>query len=170
MRARPHLSLQILVHLVALGIGFILFLIASASITASLRHVDCDTVTWSRCHVTKGLEGLNWTTTILVFICLIFVLVLGIKARSGAGVSCRTLKIASNSEVFLVAVDASRHPCQRIDVASITCSRCESKLIIQHFRISFDDFCLRSCVQCFIVTELFESFFVDVISAKQESG
>ncbi|GAA5969977.1 hypothetical protein JCM11641_000216 [Rhodosporidiobolus odoratus] len=75
----------IMFHLVAFTIAFILYLIGSSSLVALTDKVNCGDVDWSRCNITKGLVAIGWIETIFVFALLIFVLILGIKSRSGVG-------------------------------------------------------------------------------------
>jgi hypothetical protein len=42
----------VLVHLVGLGVGFILLIIGTSTITAMLRNVDCGTAAFGRCAAT----------------------------------------------------------------------------------------------------------------------
>ncbi|GAA5999338.1 uncharacterized protein JCM10292_001213 [Rhodotorula paludigena] len=80
-----HIAFGILFHLIAFVIAFILYMVGSASLTALVDGVDCGDVDWSRCNVTKGLVVIGWIETVIVFIILIIVVVLGFKARSGSG-------------------------------------------------------------------------------------
>ncbi|GAA6001191.1 hypothetical protein JCM10207_007452 [Rhodosporidiobolus poonsookiae] len=79
------LAFGIFFHLIAFGIAFILYMIGSASLVALTDKIDCSDVDWSRCGHVKALVGFGWTETIIVFVLLMLVLFLGIKARSGVG-------------------------------------------------------------------------------------
>lgn len=72
-------------HLIALGIAFILLMVGSASLVALTSDTNCDDVAWSRCGTVKGLVGVAWVETVLLFIALVLIFALGVKARSGAG-------------------------------------------------------------------------------------
>ncbi|GAA5906226.1 hypothetical protein JCM8208_000667 [Rhodotorula glutinis] len=78
----------IMFHLVAFAIAFFLYLCGASSLTAFVANRNCGIPmqTFSRCNVTKGLVAVGWIGTIWVFIILIIVLILGVKARSGAGI------------------------------------------------------------------------------------
>ena len=60
-----HLAFGILAHLVPMTIGWILYLIGSASLTALTDKIDCGlkTETFSRCGVVKGLVVISWIDT-----------------------------------------------------------------------------------------------------------
>lgn len=86
-----------------------------ASLTALTNGLDCGKVIWSRCNIVKGLVIISWIDTcvlpsqnrsegrrselisfrcidrIFVFLALVFVGVLAIKARSGLGARRSTL-------------------------------------------------------------------------------
>ncbi|KAK4058710.1 hypothetical protein OIO90_000154 [Microbotryomycetes sp. JL221] len=85
--AASHVAFGIMAHLVGLAIGFILYLIGVAALTALTRNTTCGDVDWSRCNIVKGLVAISWIETIWLFIGLIFVFALGVKARSGAGMT-----------------------------------------------------------------------------------
>lgn len=55
----------ILSHLVPMTLGWILFLIGSASLTGLTSKIDCGraTDTFSRCGITKGLVVVSWIDT-----------------------------------------------------------------------------------------------------------
>ncbi|GAA6048948.1 hypothetical protein JCM3770_007133 [Rhodotorula araucariae] len=78
----------IMFHLVAFAIAFFLYLCGASSLTALVDNVNCGnpSETFSRCNVTKGLVVIGWIETIWVFLILLVVIFLGIKARSGAGI------------------------------------------------------------------------------------
>ncbi|BGP38165.1 hypothetical protein JCM10450v2_002101 [Rhodotorula kratochvilovae] len=78
----------IMFHLVAFAIAFFLYLCGASSLTALVDHVSCGNAneTFSRCNVTKGLVAIGWIETIWVFLILLVVIFLGVKARSGAGI------------------------------------------------------------------------------------
>ncbi|GAA5926509.1 hypothetical protein JCM10213_002372 [Rhodosporidiobolus nylandii] len=78
-------STQIMFHLIAFAIAFILYLIGASSITALIDKVDCDNVDWSLCGETRALTAFGWLGTVFTFAILIIVLILGIKSRSGTG-------------------------------------------------------------------------------------
>uniref|UniRef100_A0A0K3CHR8 MARVEL domain-containing protein n=1 Tax=Rhodotorula toruloides TaxID=5286 RepID=A0A0K3CHR8_RHOTO len=73
-------------HLITFTIAFILYLVGASSLTALTDKVTCSNAaeTFSRCNTTKALVG-AWIGTIYVFLILVFVSILGIKARSGVG-------------------------------------------------------------------------------------
>ncbi|SCZ96660.1 BZ3500_MvSof-1268-A1-R1_Chr4-4g07526 [Microbotryum saponariae] len=82
----------IFAHIIGLAIAFILLLIGVASLTALTDKLHCSGIeNFSRCKVVKGLVGVTWTQTVLLFIALIFVFALGVKARSGGGMRRSTL-------------------------------------------------------------------------------
>ncbi|SCV68954.1 BQ2448_1974 [Microbotryum intermedium] len=82
----------IFAHIIGLAIAFILLLIGVSSLTALTDKISCSGVeNFSRCKVVKGLVGVTWTQTLLLFIALVFVFALGVKARSGAGMRRSTL-------------------------------------------------------------------------------
>ncbi|KAM0792530.1 hypothetical protein ACM66B_005199 [Microbotryomycetes sp. NB124-2] len=83
--AASHVAFGIMAHIVSLAISFILYLIGVASLTALTNGTNCGSVDWSRCNIVKGLVVISWIETIFVFVALIFVFALGVKARSGAG-------------------------------------------------------------------------------------
>jgi len=89
--AASHILFGILAHLVPLAISFILFLIGSASLTALTNGTDCGKVNWNRCNIVKGLVVVSWIDTIWVFLALIFISVLAVKARTGLGARRSTL-------------------------------------------------------------------------------
>jgi len=90
--AASSVAFGILVHLVTVAVGFILYLIGAASLTATMIHRSCGGPDgFPRCNVTKGEEVMAWISTIISFVALIFVLVLGIKSRSGTGMRRGTL-------------------------------------------------------------------------------
>ncbi|GEM11681.1 hypothetical protein Rt10032_c16g5698 [Rhodotorula toruloides] len=74
-------------HLIAFSIAFILYLVGAASLTALTDKVTCSNAaeTFSRCNTTKALVAFGWIGTIFVFLILVFVSILGVKARSGVG-------------------------------------------------------------------------------------
>ncbi|ORY55322.1 hypothetical protein BCR35DRAFT_310087 [Leucosporidium creatinivorum] len=72
-------------HLVSLGIAFILLLIGASSLTALTDKQSCGSADFDRCNIVKGLVAVTWIDTIFVFVALIAIFALGIKARSGAG-------------------------------------------------------------------------------------
>ncbi|TNY19876.1 hypothetical protein DMC30DRAFT_285075 [Rhodotorula diobovata] len=77
----------IMFHLVAFAIAFFLYLCGSSSLTAYVDNRNCGipSETFSRCNITKGLVAVGWIGTIWVFLILVFVFIIGLKARSGAG-------------------------------------------------------------------------------------
>ena len=94
----------------ALPLPQFLYLCGASSLTALVDHVSCGNAseTFSRCNVTKGLVAIgcalpyscqrktsrtdrggracSWIETIWVFLILLVVIFLGVKARSGAGI------------------------------------------------------------------------------------
>ncbi|GAA5951938.1 hypothetical protein JCM21900_000096 [Sporobolomyces salmonicolor] len=80
-----HIAFGIMFHLIAFIVAFILYLVGASSLTALTDKIDCGHSTVSRCNVTKGLVAIGWIETIWVFIILIIVFIIGLKARSGKG-------------------------------------------------------------------------------------
>ncbi|KAK4687302.1 hypothetical protein P7C73_g2819, partial [Tremellales sp. Uapishka_1] len=88
-----HIAFGLLAHLVPIVIGFILFLIGVASLTALTDKVDCgiNAGNFARCDVVKGLVVVSWIETIFLLITLVFLIILALKARGGYGVHKSTL-------------------------------------------------------------------------------
>ena len=63
--AGRHRVFGILTHLVLLLIGFILYIIGAASLTALTNGIDCGRSgdTFSRCNIVKGLVIISWIDT-----------------------------------------------------------------------------------------------------------
>jgi hypothetical protein len=63
--AGRHRLFGVLSHLVLLAIGFILFIIGAASLTALTRPIDCGRAgdTFARCNIVKGLVIISWIDT-----------------------------------------------------------------------------------------------------------
>jgi len=76
-------------HFIALGIGFILYLIGVSALTALTDKTDCGNAAkggdFDRCNTVKGLVIISWIETIILFAILIFTFVLGLKARRTIG-------------------------------------------------------------------------------------
>ncbi|KAL7421364.1 hypothetical protein Q5752_004249 [Cryptotrichosporon argae] len=85
----------LLTHLVPTAIGFILFLIGVASLTALTDKVDCGKSgeTFDRCNIVKGLVIISWIDTIFIFVTLIMLIVLAFIARGEYGVHRSTLYV-----------------------------------------------------------------------------
>lgn len=66
-------------------------LIGAASMTALTNSASCDHLNIARCNIVKGLVAISWIDTIFIFIALLAVFGLGIKARSGVGMRRGTL-------------------------------------------------------------------------------
>ncbi|WVW79324.1 hypothetical protein I302_101292 [Kwoniella bestiolae CBS 10118] len=88
-----HLAFGILSHLIPTTIGFILYLIGSASLTGLTAKIDCGKSGdgFSRCGVVKGLVVVSWIDTIILLITLIFLITLAFIARGRYGVHKSTL-------------------------------------------------------------------------------
>ncbi|WWC73127.1 uncharacterized protein I206_107093 [Kwoniella pini CBS 10737] len=88
-----HIAFGILPHLIPITIGFILYLIGSASLTALVDKIDCGKSgdTFSRCGVVKGLVVISWIDTIILLITLVFLITLAFVARGRYGVHKSTL-------------------------------------------------------------------------------
>ncbi|WWD06732.1 hypothetical protein V865_004827 [Kwoniella europaea PYCC6329] len=88
-----HLIFGILSHLIPVAIGFILYLIGSASLTGLTAKIDCGKSgdSFSRCGVVKGLVVISWIDTIILLLTLIFIIVLAFVARGRYGVHKSTL-------------------------------------------------------------------------------
>ncbi|WVQ93254.1 hypothetical protein IAU59_000320 [Kwoniella sp. CBS 9459] len=88
-----HLAFGLLAHLVPITIGFILYLIGSASLTALTDKIDCGRSgdSFSRCGVVKGLVVISWIDTIFLVITLAFLITLAFVARGRYGVHKSTL-------------------------------------------------------------------------------
>ncbi|WVR09091.1 hypothetical protein IAU60_006153 [Kwoniella sp. DSM 27419] len=88
-----HVAFGILAHLVPVTIGFILFMIGSASLTALTDKIDCGRAgdSFSRCGVVKGLVVISWIDTIFLAITLAFLITLAFVARGRYGVHKSTL-------------------------------------------------------------------------------
>lgn len=85
----------ILPHLVWVIIGFILYMIGSASLTALTDKLDCGDVSdlFQRCNMVKADVVTGWITTIMLFIALLYLLVLAFKARGWGGVHKQNLYV-----------------------------------------------------------------------------
>ena len=60
-----HRIFGVLSHLVLLLVGFILFMIGAASLTALTRGIDCGKASgaFNRCNIVKGLVIISWIDT-----------------------------------------------------------------------------------------------------------
>lgn len=60
-----HRAFGILSHLVPVSIGFILFIIGTASLTALTDKIDCGRAgqSFDRCNIVKGLVIISWIDT-----------------------------------------------------------------------------------------------------------
>ncbi|ORY24773.1 hypothetical protein BCR39DRAFT_595232 [Naematelia encephala] len=90
-----HRAFGLLSHLVTITIGFILFLVGSASLTALTDKISCGVKSqgFSRCNIVKGLVVISWIDTIFLLLCLIFLIVLTLADRGAYGVHRRTLYV-----------------------------------------------------------------------------
>ncbi|WWC64061.1 uncharacterized protein I303_106668 [Kwoniella dejecticola CBS 10117] len=88
-----HVAFGILSHLVPTTIGFILYVIGAASLTALTDKIDCGKSgdSYSRCGVVKGLVVISWIDTIILLITLVFLITLAFVARGRYGVHKSTL-------------------------------------------------------------------------------
>lgn len=84
--APASIAFGILVHLVTNLIGFFLFLVGAAALTAITNNKSCSQLDFDRCNVVKGLVVISWIDTVFIFAALILILTLGFMARSGAGI------------------------------------------------------------------------------------
>ncbi|WWD21145.1 hypothetical protein CI109_105626 [Kwoniella shandongensis] len=88
-----NIAFGLLPHLIPVAIGFILFMIGAASLTALTNKIDCGLAgqTFSKCGVVKGLVVISWIDTILLLITLVFIITLCFIARGRYGVHKSTL-------------------------------------------------------------------------------
>jgi len=90
-----HRAFGILAHLVPITIGWILFLIGSASLTALTNAIRCGQGEgdYDRCNIVKGLVIISWIDTIFLTLVIAFVLTLGLIAHRGYGMHKATLYV-----------------------------------------------------------------------------
>lgn len=90
-----HRAMSLLVHLVSLAITFILFIIGVSSLTALTHKTDCGNPLkggdFPRCKTVKGLVAVAWIETVILFILLVFVTMMAVRARRTVGIKNGTM-------------------------------------------------------------------------------